>query len=242
MDPLVNSSDDLALIKLLIDALTSNSATDLRNPCFMNHESGSVRSISPDRSSSAVCDKCFPESILAATTSVTTLMIRNIPRKCTQRMLVADMTAAGFAETFDFCYLPTDISSAKNLGYAFVNFTHPDYALSFREVFHKKHLACMQGSRTGLSVSPAVIQGYQANIDNVMKNASVHRIRNPEYLPLIIHRDTGRLGPCIMEMDIKRRHSNSSQASTVSFASLQDWSFAPESVVDGFKVGELKAH
>jgi len=90
-------------------------------------------------------------------------------------------------------------------------------------------------------VSPAVIQGFDANVENVMKNASVHRIRNPEYLPMVVNRETSRLGPYFMHMDIKRRHSNSSQASTASFASMSEWS-GIEASVFASNSSELKAH
>lgn len=112
--------------------------------------------------------------------SFTTLMIRNIPRKCTQRMLLNDVITAGYGNYVDFVYLPTDISSARNLGYAFINFISSHYAECFRESFHKKHLSSIRGPRAGLSVSYALIQGLQANVDNVLKNSSIHRIRNPE--------------------------------------------------------------
>jgi hypothetical protein len=138
--------------------------------------------------------------------SYTTLMVRNIPRKCSQRMLLTDIVAAGYGHAVDFLYLPTDISSAKNLGYAFINFMQPDYASSFRDRFHKKHLPSMRGSRAGISVSYAVIQGLEANVENVMKNASVHRIRNPEYLPLVYSKTDARLVPCGPG---KRRNSHS---------------------------------
>lgn len=235
MDSVVNVPDDFEVIRILLDALSSsvNSVDTVVPSVHTPNMTGCITHQSIDATRS-------PCLISKTVENVTSIMIRNIPRKCTQRMLVADLTDAGFGETFDFVYLPTDISSAKNLGYAFVNFIHPEYASSFREVFHKKHLSSMRGSRTGLSVSPALIQGFDANVENVMKNASVHRIRNPEYLPLIINRDTGKLGPCVMDMDIKRRHSNTSQASTASFASIPDWC-GIEASVFATSLSELKA-
>jgi hypothetical protein len=239
MDSFVNVPDDFAVIRILLDALTSiKNSTDARIAPFYGP---SANECADDISIETTKPPCIASKREPEVETVTTIMIRNIPRKCTQRMLVADLTDAGFGETFDFVYLPTDISSAKNLGYAFVNFTHPEYASSFREVFHKKHLSSMRGSRTGLSVSPAVIQGFDANVENVMKNASVHRIRNPEYLPMVVNRETSRLGPCFMHMDIKRRHSNSSQASTASFASMSEWS-GIEASVFASNSSELKIH
>jgi hypothetical protein len=216
MENAYGDSESLSIIELLVEALLKENEA---GACIAASNEAACDSV-PGAEFRSIEDASFPGcSNQPFSTDVTTVMIRNIPRKCSQRMLLGDIVAAGFGEVLDFVYLPTDISLAKNLGYAFVNFVHPAYAKSFRDIFHKKHLPCMRGSRTGLSVSPAVIQGFNANVDNVMKNASVHRIRNPEYLPLVLNRQTGRLAPCLMEMDIKRRHSQGSVASTASSSS-----------------------
>lgn len=216
----LSAEDQAALMALLMDVLASN-------PDVVSGIDAEKHTSGDDIFSNFDQDRFFQNSVEAAPAAsgvnafmpFTTIMIRNIPRKCTQRMLVSDILAAGFGNTMDFVYLPTDISSAKNLGYAFVNFVQSEYAKSFREIFHKKHLASMRGSRAGLSVSFAVIQGLQANVDNVMKNASVHRIRNPEYLPLVLN--GGRLVPCYMGPQGKRRNSHSSAASSSAPSSPQ---------------------
>jgi hypothetical protein len=182
-NPTLHASIDEDMMQMLISQMV-NSTT-------VNQANGSTSNISQD---------------------MTTIMIRNIPRKCTQRMLMVDVVAGGYESVVDFVYLPTDISSGRNLGYAFINFVHPHYAECFRESFHKKHLSSMRGSRAGLSVSYAVIQGLESNIENVLKNASVHRIRNPEYLPLILNKDCGRLVPCVVPSAIQRRNSNSASS------------------------------
>ena len=53
---------------------------------------------------------------------VTTLMIRNIPNRYTQKDLIQEVDALGFAGTYDFFYLPIDKSTESNVGYAFLNF------------------------------------------------------------------------------------------------------------------------
>ncbi|KAF4745090.1 hypothetical protein FOZ63_026622 [Perkinsus olseni] len=135
----------------------------------------------------------------------TTMMIRNVPKRYTQRMLIQELTGRGFEGTFDFFYLPTDISSGRNLGYAFVNFLTPALAATFKSVFHKLQLPgsgslSTFGDAAGannncLSISVAVVQGLKRNLDNLVRNASVHRIKNPEYLPLVVDPVHGCLAP-----------------------------------------------
>ena len=77
---------------------------------------------------------------------ITTLMIRNIPNRYSQKQLVMELESVGFRRNdgqsehkqlneselkiegeremrFDFVYLPMDMSTDANVGYAFVNFT-----------------------------------------------------------------------------------------------------------------------
>lgn len=112
----------------------------------------------------------------------TTLMMRNIPKRMTQRQLLCEIESAGFLLSVDFLYLPTDISQGRNHGFAFVNFELPQHAAAFKAVFHKKLLM-----HVAVSVSYADIQGLEANLLNVRKNASINRIKNPQYLPLVRH-------------------------------------------------------
>lgn len=212
MEYTVGNEEHVAFIQALVDTLSSN--PDLFS-CLSDHpaHSETLWNIDVDRSvepyTSAVNHLMVP-SVLQK--SLTTVMIRNIPRKCTQRMLMGDIAGVGFSDKVDFVYLPTDISSAKNLGYAFINFKAAEFASDFRGRFNKKHLCSLRGSRAGLSVTFAVIQGLEANVENVIKNASVHRIRNPEYLPLVLSKELGKLVPCVsvMPQETERRNSHSS--------------------------------
>jgi hypothetical protein len=131
-------------------------------------------------------NRCMSNGSMLSDGQITTLMLRNVPRKYTQRMLLSAIQAGGFGNDIDFLYLPTDISSGRNLGYAFVNLLSASSATAFREQFHKRQLPG-EITKGGLSVSSALVQGFQNNVDNVMRNASVHRIKNPEYLPLVLN-------------------------------------------------------
>ncbi len=50
----------------------------------------------------------------------TTLMIKNIPNKYTQKMLLATIDE-DFRGQYDFFYLPIDFKNKCNVGYAFIN-------------------------------------------------------------------------------------------------------------------------
>lgn len=101
---------------------------------------------------------------------ITTMMICNIPCRITQEQLIEAVDSMGFAEKFDFLYLPTGCRSSgsttvasSNLGYGFVNFQKCSGAALFAEAFRDFHF---KGSRSAkvCTVRPAHIQGLANNI------------------------------------------------------------------------------
>jgi hypothetical protein len=63
--------------------------------------------------------------------SRTTLMIRNIPNKYTQKILMQTIDAQGFCGKYDFFYLPIDFKNRCNVGYAFINMASTDVCSPF---------------------------------------------------------------------------------------------------------------
>ena len=69
---------------------------------------------------------------------VTTLKIKNLPRRCTRDEVLSAVAEAGFGESYDFFFLPLGgQQSRQNRGYAFVNFKSPALAFTFRTAFNR---------------------------------------------------------------------------------------------------------
>eukprot|EP00439_Symbiodinium_sp_Y106_P065245 s2335_g10.t1 len=123
-------------------------------------------------------------------TPPTTMMIRNIPNRYTQREFVRELDGLGFAGTYDFLYLPIDKGTLCNVGYAFVNFLEPISAQRCMEVFHNYIFQRYRKVRGKIAaVSIAHIQGLEANMRHY-ENSAVNmapRIKQQRG-PLIIPR------------------------------------------------------
>lgn len=64
-------------------------------------------------------------------------MIKNIPNKYTQKMLLATIDEH-FRGTYDFFYLPIDFKNKCNVGYAFINLLQPQYVVPLVERFNNR--------------------------------------------------------------------------------------------------------
>jgi len=117
----------------------------------------------------------------------TTLMIRNLPNRYTQRELISELEDLGFAGTFDFLYIPLDKGTMSNVGYAFVNFVEPYHAqrcmASFQGYRFKQHRKEMAGKMAAISV--AHIQGLEANKAHYEK-AAVNTAKLKQRRPLVM--------------------------------------------------------
>ncbi|KAJ3154515.1 hypothetical protein HDU86_004644 [Geranomyces michiganensis] len=97
----------------------------------------------------------------------TTFMIRNIPNKYTQQMLIAFLNRTHKGQ-FDFLYLRMDFKNRCNVGYAFINFTGSAAILSFAERVVGKKWSKFNSDKV-CTLSYANIQG---------KNALIQKFRN----------------------------------------------------------------
>ncbi|OAD74426.1 hypothetical protein PHYBLDRAFT_103751, partial [Phycomyces blakesleeanus NRRL 1555(-)] len=103
----------------------------------------------------------------------TTFMIRNIPNKYTQQMLL-DCINSTHKNTYDFLYLRIDFKNKCNVGYAFINFTNVNLKLSLHHtsLFIKYFIRNLFNSEKRCSLSYANIQGKDALVEK-FKNSNV---------------------------------------------------------------------
>lgn len=117
---------------------------------------------------------------------VTTVMMRNLPNKYTQQMLLNELRDAGFKlrEDYDFFYLPMDHNNCANLGYCFINFTATSRANAFAAAFSGQKLRRFNSHKTAL-IMPASIQGYERNYSYYV-STRVSQAADPQYRPLFL--------------------------------------------------------
>eukprot|EP00440_Ansanella_granifera_P035748 gb/GFBE01038777.1/.p1 GENE.gb/GFBE01038777.1/~~gb/GFBE01038777.1/.p1 ORF type:complete len:503 (+),score=107.26 gb/GFBE01038777.1/:1-1509(+) len=119
---------------------------------------------------------------------VYTVMMRNLPNKYTQKLLVEEIHLAGFKDTYDFLYLPMDHQTGANRGYAFINFITPLMAQKFKQRYEGVSMKSFNSTKI-VNVNPAALQGFLANYEHY-STARVNRaapgcrpifLREPSY-------------------------------------------------------------
>lgn len=127
------------------------------------------------------------EAVKKAQDKRTSLMIRNIPNKYTQSMLLNEFKESSHGPgKIDFFYLPIDFRNKCNRGYAFINFNDYRDIISFYEQYNGKRWNIFKSEKI-CCVTYARIQGK----DSMMKrfqNSSLME-RNEDYRPLVFAED-----------------------------------------------------
>ncbi|CAG8519539.1 12744_t:CDS:10 [Ambispora gerdemannii] len=115
--------------------------------------------------------------------SRTTFMIRNIPNKYTQHMLVdtLDETHKG---QYDFLYLRMDFKNRCNVGYAFINFIDANAVLSFADARVGRRWSCFNSEKV-CELAYANIQGKEALVEKFRNSSVMDEL--PEYRPKIFY-------------------------------------------------------
>jgi hypothetical protein len=120
----------------------------------------------------------------------TTFMIRNIPNKYTQQMLI-DMINETHQGAYDFMYLRMDFKNKCNVGYAFINFIDPLSVISFALRVSGKKWAMFNSDKV-CEVRYATIQGKEALVQK-FKDSCV-MLEEESYRPKIFYSSGERKG------------------------------------------------
>lgn len=120
----------------------------------------------------------------------TTVMLRNIPNKFSQKALKEFLDSTN-KNTFDFLYLRMDFENHCNVGYAFISFTHPKHIATFARARCGQKWN-MYKSEKLIDISFAKIQGRSSLIAKfraspVMKEA-------PDYRPKLYYTSGPHIG------------------------------------------------
>ena len=122
------------------------------------------------------------DDIISGKDKRTTVMIRNIPIKYNEKMLVNALN--DFEGKYDFLYLPFDYEKGGNKGYAFINFNHSYHILLFHEKFQNKKWNYFESKKI-CELNIANFQGindiqkHVKNYKGVKKNTVLKDIEEP---------------------------------------------------------------
>ncbi|ETK78114.1 hypothetical protein L917_15504 [Phytophthora nicotianae] len=121
------------------------------------------------------------EKVASGEDKRTTLMIRNIPNKYTQQMLLSEINR-NHRGNYDFFYLPIDFKNKCNMGYAFINFIEAAHIEAFHKEFDGQKWTNFNSEKV-CAISYARLQGKQAMIARFQNSSLLDK--HESYRPLV---------------------------------------------------------
>lgn len=131
-------------------------------------------------------EKCWDE--------VYTIMVKNIPCRCSRAEVLAAIDVVGFGGLYDFFYLPVQRGHRQNSGYAFVGFADASATLRFR-VAMSGYRFPGRCSEKVVSVVPARIQG----LDKTAEHFSRTRALGSKWSPIFVLGDASPVAPVLSQ-------------------------------------------
>ena len=113
----------------------------------------------------------------------TTLMIKNIPNKYTQKM-VLDSLDGVVPGGYNFFYLPIDFQNRCNVGYAFINMTDTKFIPALYEKYHNKKWERFNSEKI-CEIAYARIQGLQKLVDHFRNSSLLNEDENVRPVVLV---------------------------------------------------------
>ncbi|GMH32607.1 hypothetical protein BSKO_00441 [Bryopsis sp. KO-2023] len=120
----------------------------------------------------------------------TTLMIKNIPNKYTQKMLLASVDEV-LKGKYDFFYLPIDFKNKCNVGYGFINVHEPIHIVPVMERFHNKKWERFNSEKV-CCVTYARIQGKNALVNHFQNSSLMHE--DKKHRPVLFYSEGPNFG------------------------------------------------
>lgn len=125
--------------------------------------------------------------------SQTTAVLRNTPTTYTRTKLLELLDANGFANQYDFVYVPFDFKFQKSVGFAFVNLTKPDHAEKFMKHFEAFTDWGVPGEWKAATVNWASPhQGLAAHVQHFKNSPVMHESVPDEQRPAV-YQDGNRM-------------------------------------------------
>jgi len=124
----------------------------------------------------------------------TTVLLRNLPKRCSCSKFVDRLEEMGFRGALDFLYVPVNLKSKCHTGEAFLNFHSEEAAGRFTEIFHKANTKTAFPGITSskpTEVTLAPVQGLEANVRKLQRSGLLLSMlaSQPEWLPRIFDKD-----------------------------------------------------
>ena len=118
----------------------------------------------------------------------TTVMLRNLPNNYTRAMVIELLDRQGFAELYDFVYLPIDLRSSACLGYAFVNLVEPGFVPRFWKKFEGFKDWALPSRKICYVTWSSPHQGLEAHVRRYRNSPIIHPSVADECKPVIFKR------------------------------------------------------
>jgi len=123
----------------------------------------------------------------------TTIVIKNLPEKCTNKTIITLLDQFGFAGKYDFLYAPTDFRNYSAFGYAFVNMVSHEMGQVVIDVLDG---FLMSGRKDSLSVDWSMPhQGHAVHVKRYQNSPVMHPSVPNQYKPMIFRNGVQQIFP-----------------------------------------------
>lgn len=128
---------------------------------------------------------------VAPTGTSVTVVISNLPARCTRDSVIEAVHGEGFVGDVDFIYMPVDLKSKRCAGNAILNFRTGEacerFVNTFSGVSAKSFFPTLGGPRK-LLTTPAPIQGREANLRKLGESSLFMSMlaEMPEWQPQVL--------------------------------------------------------